>query len=84
VNVLIEAAKQFSIDVPEGFASYFSDLPKKLNVADKFILDMADAGSNALARNLIVATPFPTRVKKSTYLQRIKCVDIFEEGGPTC
>lgn len=55
VNVLLEAAKRFSIDVPEGFASYFSDPPKKLNAADKFVLDMADAASNALASELIIA-----------------------------
>ncbi|OJU26050.1 MAG: hypothetical protein BGN91_15870 [Nitrobacter sp. 62-13] len=55
VNILLEAATRFSVDIPNGFASYFLDPSKKLNSADKFMLDMADAASNALATNLIVA-----------------------------
>jgi hypothetical protein len=55
VQILLEAAKRFVIDVPDGFSSYFSDPPKTLNSGDKFILDMGDAASNALAPDLIAA-----------------------------
>ena len=55
VAVSLEAAKRFTIDVPNQFSSYFSDPPKKLNSADKFVLDMADTASNALTNDLIGA-----------------------------
>jgi hypothetical protein len=55
VRVSLEAAKRFSIDVPDGFASYFAEPNKRLNTADKFILDMADEATDALASVLISA-----------------------------
>jgi hypothetical protein len=55
VNVLLQASKTFSVDPPEAFSSYFTDPPKRTPASEKFVLDMADTASDALATDLIGA-----------------------------
>ena len=83
VRTLLEGAKRFAIDAPPNLSDFFFDPRKRLSHQERFVLNMADAASDAMASRLITAVEdivrdckmvVPTNAERDRILQHFNAL----------